>query len=232
MIVFFGHQSVGANLIQGLGELGDDHPFGAWHVTRLAAYQPTMRSTHVLIHERLGENRNPSTKLDAFQQLFASGMVTGVDVALLKFCYVDVSTRTEAESLRGKYEACVEQLTKQQDTARLAHVTIPLRQGPHGIHALLGRALGRRHREHERNRAREGFNDWLRARYASTGTLFDLALLESTRRNGRRHLQRDGADLVPCLAPEWTYDGGHLNESGRSMAARAFLQFLHAFGAH
>lgn len=232
MIVFFGHQSVGADLVQGVRELAGRHPFGAWRVTSRAAYRPTMTGTHVLIHERLGENRKPSSKLDDFHALFASGMLTGVDVALLKFCYVDVSTHHEAEVLRGQYEACIERLAQQHDRVRFAHMTIPLRQVPGGPYALLRRALGRRHREHEGNRAREGFNDWLRARHSGTGALFDLALLESTRRNGRRHLQREAGHLVPCLAPEWTYDGGHLNESGRSMAAGAFLQFLHKFGVH
>ena len=31
---------------------------------------------------------------------------------------------------------------------------------------------------------------------------------------------------VPSLAREWTYDGGHLNDRGRTMAAAAFLEFL------
>lgn len=232
MIVFFGHQSVGADLVQGVRELPRDQLFGAWHVTSLADYRPAATASHVLIHERLGENRNVASKLGGFRQLFAAEKLPGVDVALLKFCYVDVSTHSQAEALRAQYEACMEQLTQQQNTVRFAHVTIPLRQVPRGARALVHRALGHRSREHEGNTCREEFNDWLRARHAGAGTVFDLALLESTQRNGKRHLQREAGHTVPCLAPEWTYDGGHLNEQGRSMAARGFLQFLHEFGTH
>ena len=89
----------------------------------------------------------------------------------------------------------------------------------------LANSLGRRHTAIVGNRARDWFNRQLRERFAGHG-LFDLAALESRRANGKPCELIDAGTRVPSLAREWTYDGGHLNDRGRTMAAAAFLQFL------
>lgn len=228
--VFFGHQSVGADMLAGLKQLRGATA-GVPDIVEVAEHGPT-QSSLVLVHGRLGTNGDPGSKLVAFQQSLNSPELASVDVAILKFCYVDLTTMAAAKSLVSAYGPFMDALAERHSRLRIAHCTIPLRRLPNGPYASLRRSLGHRHPQHDANLAREWFNDRIRSDHLGRGNLFDLALLESTRRDGRRCLHEVGGDRIPSLAPEWTSDGGHLNESGRKMVANAFLKFLSALGTH
>jgi hypothetical protein len=66
----------------------------------------------------------------------------------------------------------------------------------------------------------------MREAYAGRAPVFDLAVLESTRPDGSRVSYTQGADTVYTLAPEYTNDGGHLNEAAKRMVAEQLLIFL------
>jgi hypothetical protein len=217
MLVFFGHQSVGGDLIEGL-RLGTS----GWVGVHAADYLPG--ASHTVIHECIGRNRDPLSKLDDFSAWVQGDRLPALDVALLKFCYVDVCSMADAERLWPVYRARLQELARACSGVRFVHCTIPLRRLPSGPYAFARRLLGHKHPEVMANRARESFNARLRETYGPAGHLFDLAALEATRPDGRacRH------DGVPGLAPDWTYDGGHLNARGRTMAASAFVAFLHS----
>ena len=66
----------------------------------------------------------------------------------------------------------------------------------------------------------------MRKEYEGKAAFFDLARIESTFRDGRRaSYSRDGR-TYDCLVPEYTYDGGHLNDLGRKILAEQLLIFL------
>ena len=69
-----------------------------------------------------------------------------------------------------------------------------------------------------------GLPDQLRADHGSE-PLFDLAGIESTLPDGTRCTQFLDRNRTPGLIPEYTNDGGHLNDVGRAIVATAFLQF-------
>lgn len=56
--------------------------------------------------------------------------------------------------------------------------------------------------------------------------IFNLARIESTRLSGDRVTFRMNNGDVDALAPEYTNDGGHLNELGRKVVASALSEFL------
>ena len=226
MKTFFAHQSVGANILTGLQELtGPERT--AVHVLDLTrAHEPHSAQPLLIIHEQIGVNREPLTKIAAFRERLNAKHRLEVDVAMLKFCYVDISTRHDAETLWKHYEAAIEQLSTDRPGVQLVHCTVPLRSLPEGPYAGLRRALGHRHPAIVANRARDWFNQQLRARFGTGHDLFDLAAVQSRRPDGRPCELVDGDTRVPSLARDWTYDGGHLNEPGRTMAAAAFLEFL------
>lgn len=180
----------------------------------------------LIIHERIGVNREPLTKIAAFRDRLQAAQRPEMDVALLKFCYVDIASQTDAESLWKHYQAAIEQLSTDQPGVQLVHCTVPLRSLPEGPYAWLRRALGHRHPAVVGNRARDWYNRQLRARFGGGHDLFDLAAVQSRHSDGRSCELNDGGTRVPSLAREWTYDGGHLNERGRTMAAAAFIEFL------
>jgi hypothetical protein len=229
MRTFFAHQSVGADILAGIEQLARDGS----HVARVldlaqarAAIEPDLTHSRLIIHQRIGANREPLTKIAAFRDVLDAKHRPEVDVALLKFCYVDIMTQAEAEALWRHYETAIEELSTAHPGVQLVHCTVPLRSLPEGPYAWLRRTLGHRHPGIAANRARDWFNRKLRERFGPGHRLFDLAALESRRANGKPCELIDAGTPVPSLAREWTYDGGHLNDRGRTMAAAAFLEFL------
>jgi len=229
MRTFFAHQSVGADILAGVEQLARDGTYVA-RVLDLAQaraeIEPDLTHSLLIIHERIGANREPLTKIAGFRAVLDAKTVPEIDVALLKFCYVDIATQTEAEALWRHYETAIEELSTVHPGVHLVHCTVPLRSLPEGPYAWLRRALGHRHPAIAANRARDWFNRQLRERFGIGHRLFDLAALESRRTDGKPAELIDAGTRVPSLAREWTYDGGHLNDRGRTMAAAAFLEFL------
>ena len=226
MKTFFAHQSVGANILAGIQESTDLGRTAVRVLDLTRAHEPYPAEPLLIIHERVGTNREPLTKIAAFRDLLNAKHRPEVDVALLKFCYVDIATQPDAETLWRHYEAAIEQLSTDQPGVQLVHCTVPLRALPEGPYAWLRRALGHRHPHIIGNRARDWFYRQLRARFGGRNELFDLAAVQSRRADGRVCELNDGGTRVPSLAREWTYDGGHFNERGRTIAAAAFLEFL------
>ena len=70
------------------------------------------------------------------------------------------------------------------------------------------------------------FNDLLREELGKEELLFDLALIEATFPDGTRNVHQKDGQSFHALVPEYTYDGGHLNEKGRRIVAEQLLIFL------
>jgi hypothetical protein len=217
--LLFGHQSVGEDILRGLRELqarGERVPLVQEGRGPAATEEPQA----VITHFRVGRNGDPEAKIRDFVSAVETG-ADGLDVALFKFCYVDIDSRERAEKLFSAYTDAMDLLQKNQPSVRVAHCTVPLRTLPDGIRWKLKALIGKRPPQLEHNRARELFNDKLRARYGSNAALFDLARLESG-----TGAAAPGA--VPELLPSYSRDGGHLNENGRAVVASAFLKFTQA----
>src|SRR4051794_18630217 len=96
--VFFGHQSVGANLVEGLEDLrafAGDTALRLIHdpVDRPAASLPPA----FFAEAKLGKNGDPAGKLEAFRSVVDAGLPGGLDVALIKICYVDLARVNEVD---------------------------------------------------------------------------------------------------------------------------------------
>ncbi|MDY6949730.1 MAG: hypothetical protein SXG53_28975, partial [Pseudomonadota bacterium] len=202
--VFFGHQSVGADIIRGVSELPDiERRTGPricdrHHMDPNPGAAGAAAAPWVLIHSPVGRNREPLTKLDEFERLAREEFATRVDVALVKFCYVDITAATAVSELFQTYISRMDELANAVPHIRIAHITVPLRTVRPAWRAALGRALGRPDPEVDHNRAREDFNRRLRDT-VPPARLFDLAALESAR------LENRGGDAPPrSLCADWT----------------------------
>jgi hypothetical protein len=225
---FFGHQSVGADIIAGIHSLAPVRKIP--HIEKLPTAQAAVPEGPTLLHAPLGRNGDPASKLAAFAEWLDAGVGDQVDHAMLKFCYVDLTAVDQADSLAQAYDDCMARIRASHPRLRLVHCTIPLRTLPRGAYATVRRMLGHRHASIEGNRARERFNTHLRLLPAGE-LLFDLARHESTHANGRICAHRSGPAQVPGLVPDYTADGGHLNERGRQIVAGAFLNMFDALEA-
>lgn len=218
--IFFGHQSVGGNLIQGVQEVLSASRT-ALRVVETA--DPGVMSEPGLYHARIGFNGAPSSKLEAFAGIV--GRVEGRSTAVLKYCYVDVTKDTDAAALFEEYRTVVEGLKALRPGVTILHVTVPL-LADHGALRHAAAVVRGKPTYREVNLIRGQYNDLLRQTYSGREPIFDLAQLESTKPDGSRATVRYRGRAIPVLAPEWTYDGGHLNEAGRRRMAERFLAAL------
>lgn len=214
LLVLFGHQSVGQNILDGIAELA--HTGVAVPRVLVDLNQPTDAAPGVtLAHFRVGKNGAPLTKIHDFERTVMGDAGRRAQAALFKFCYVDLRDANQVAPLFEAYLQMTERLQRERPDLVLAHVTMPLRSVPTGIVATARRLLGQRHPQSAANAARHAFNELLRERCGSVAPLFDLAAIES-----------GGRDAAPRLLPLYTDDGGHLNRQGRQVVAERFVDFL------
>jgi hypothetical protein len=219
--IYFGHQSVGGNIINGVRSVLADHPEIPLQVFESTSLDSS--SAPGLYHARIGRNGDPGSKTSAFDSIVGHG---GASVAALKFCYVDVDGHSDPDSLFAAYQRNMSTLRARLPSLVIVHVTMPLTTTGEGRRDLLMAKLRGKATSYDLNLIRNRYNALLRQAYVGKEPVFDLARLESTHADGSRSYFTRGADTVYTLAPELTDDGGHLNTSARRAAAESFLALL------
>jgi len=225
--IVFAHQSVGADILEGVAELG--RATAGLRVTVKDAGQLRDDSGPGIYETRVGRNGDPHGKIDDFARLLDAGAGRKADIAMMKLCYVDVDEHTDVEALFAHYRATLAGLRERYPRVTFVHITMPLQGPPDGAvskaRQLAKALLGRGRVTAAMNANRERFNELMRREYGAEA-LFDLARIESTRPDGSAAFLALDGERVPRLAAEYTDDGGHLNSRGRRVAARAFLELL------
>jgi lysophospholipase L1-like esterase len=220
--IYFGHQSVGANLLEGVQELAAE---AGVEVRIRRAEHASQVPPGTFGHTFVAENGKPLKKLESFRTALASA---SVDLALVEFCYVDIGADTDVKALFSRYRETLAELRKAHPRTTFIHETLPLTTAQAGWKALVKRLLGRAPSGTAENARREEYNRLLRAAYAGREPLFDLARVESTAPDGTAVRVAGEGALAPALAPAYTDDGGHLNAQGRRRAARELIAVLAA----
>jgi hypothetical protein len=183
-------------------------------------------NTPVFAHAKIGKNRNPFLKCDDFKEIIETGLGEKTDIAFLKLCFVDISWETDIKALFDYYSKTIRELESKYPRVRFFSVTVPLLASETGILAKIKKLTGQRSLSEEDNIRRDQFNATMREAYGKSGRLFDLAAYEAIRPNGSTSTFSNNKKEYPCLASEWTSDGGHLNEAGEKYIAKELLLFL------
>ncbi len=221
--VLFVHQSVGRDLLAGVSAIAAGMSI-AWPMRDITQVQPAGAA---ILHARLGRNRDPVSKLVAFRDAMTGASGRGVDVALVKLCYVDVRTGSDPDALCRQYVEILEDVARAHPATRVAAITVPLTTAETLARVVFARVLSRRTPERDDNAVRARFNASLRDACGRRGlALFDIAAAESTAPDGSPTRFVSDGRPIESLDPAWTSDGGHLNERGRIAVAGQFLQFL------
>lgn len=224
--VFFGHQSVGGNILKGVQALSAQ----AGVPLRIAEV-PVGSAPPAgpgLFHSIVGQNQAPERKVDDFVSGLGAAAQSPYDVAVLKFCYVDLdeqSAPTAAATLFSRYDRSMADVQAQHPALAVIHATMPLMSDPPGWKTSLKRLLGRATWRDQGNQHRADYNQRVRARYPSAEIL-DLARIESTKADGSESSFTVDGKRIETMALEYTYDGGHLNELGQRHVAAGFLHAL------
>jgi len=221
--VFFAHQSVGTNILDGLADVQGGSDRAALDIVGLDQGMPDGRP--FICHARLGRNGDPRSKTDAFVAALADGVGASIDVAFQKYCYADIDAATDVDALFDYYRRAMEAIRRRLPHLTLLDATVPLRQVEEGPKAVVKKWLGRAPDHYADNVVRERFNDRIRHEYRGRG-LFDLAQIEASAPGEVPHTQRFGSTRVLSLRPEYTDDGGHLNQRGGRHVARALVDLL------
>lgn len=203
--VYFGHQSVGKNILDGLSRMYSDagDPPNIQEVSRSAdAPNPT---GGVLLHSRIGENGDPQSKFAAFDRMMRSGLADTVDVALMKLCYVDFGRRSDPREVFDRYKATMSALERDYPNVTFVYTTVPLTTG-----------------DGWRNQLRTQFNSMVRTELAGK-PLFDIADAESRDDNGSRATGSAFGFPYEQLLERYASDGAHLNADGAQQVARSLV---------
>ncbi len=225
--IFFGHQSVGDNIIQGIGECMDGNPGLKLDVRKTKKTDAFGKG--VFAHFPIGKNEDPGSKIDDFNRIMRSGIGERVDIALFKFCFVDITASTDVRKLFDEYRATMASLRGDYPDVTFVNVTVPLlRKEKSSLKAWMKKVLGRGDGffADEHNVRRNEFNELIRKEYGGRAPVFDLAAIESAYPDGSRETFTHGGKIYYSLAPDYTEDGGHLNGPGRKVVSEQFLVFL------
>jgi hypothetical protein len=225
--ILFGHQSVGDNIVEGMADLIRDHPTIRLTIKQTARPDDLIPGTFA--HFPVGENEKPESKIKDFEEKIRHGMGEKADIALFKFCFVDINATTDVEGLFQSYRETMESLKKEYPSVIFAHMTVPLlRKEKAGIKGLIGRITGRSGGffDDRHNMKRNEYNGYIRRYYTGKEPVFDIAAVESSRPDGTQATFSFGGKKYQALVQEYTEDGGHLNELGKKVVAAQFLGFL------
>jgi hypothetical protein len=221
LTVFFGHQSVGLNIVEGIHDLAATAGGRVPQVRELSS-----AGAHAdgpgLYHFRVGANGDPAGKI----RDFGARPFEGVDIALLKLCYVDIDAATDVRAIIHQYSNEIRRLQSKYPATVFVHVTVPIVSDETGPKAFAKRLLGRPRRGFGDNLQRELYNEMLRKEFGGTEPLFDLALFEATDLQGRVNERFLNGERYLSMNPGYTSDGGHLNERGRRFVAKALVALL------
>jgi hypothetical protein len=221
--VYFGHQSVGNNVLDGLRVLAAAEGVALRIVEAPAGLDDDSPG---IVHAKVGKNRVPTTKCEAFGRFLVEHSGRW-DAALLKFCYADLGDAGEPDPARllDAYKRMIASIRSARPDLVVVHATSPLLSDGMGKRDAIRKSLGFGTSNDEGNRIRNEFNNLLRAEYARD-PIFDVAQAESTRPDGTRSGFRKGGQFFATMAREFTYDEGHLTATGCTWVAQEFARSL------
>jgi len=227
--VFFGHQSVGMNIMDGIRDIAATKNVA--NLSIVEARSADKMQSPGLYHAYVGQNTDPLSKVRDFESILRSGVADAVDVAFLKFCYVDFDETTDVAAIFAAYRDTMNKLKADYPKLKMVHFSAPLTAKETGIKATVKQLIGRKSWSDTSNTVRQVFNQFMRAEYEGKEPFFDIAMVEASDASGMARLSGAGASTFYLLRPEYTNDGGHLNDEGRRRAASWLAAVLAAIPA-
>lgn len=219
--LFFGHKSVGSNLVDGLMMVKEKYPQFSLPVYDLGQ---EYNGGPGLYQKMIGENRDTDSKMNDF---FAhqANFSTDNSVVGMKFCYIDITRDTDVNALFEEYRKRIAEFQRQNPGKRVIHFTAPLTSDATDIKSTIKRWLGKRVRGHGDNLQKRHYNELLLKEYGEDA-VFDIARFQSTLYGNARVAGRINGQAYYAMSPAYTNDGGHLNDYGKEYIATEFVKFL------
>ena len=223
--IYFGHQSVGFNIIAGIEDLMKEYPKIKLNIVETS--DPKDFGSGVFAHSRVGKNTEPTSKTAEFYSFLEQGIAKQADAAALKFCYVDVNSKSDVQKVFDDYVKTIDSLKTKFPDLKLIHFTVPLTTIQTSWKTWIKKIMRKKDIwEYTENVKKNHYNDLLIAKYKGKEPVFDIAMVESTKPDGSRNTYEYNGKTYYSMMPAYTDDGGHLNEIGRKKVAAEFLVTL------
>ncbi len=223
--IYFGHQSVGFNIINGIKSLMKEH--STIKINLVETSNPNDFKDGIFAHSRVGENTNTLSKVESFKQIIENGVGDVADIAFFKLCYVDITEHTDVNAVFEEYKKVMAQLKIQYPKTIFVHFTVPLTVSKTTWKTHIKKLAGKKtFWEFADNIKRNQYNQLLLKEYLGKEPVFDIAEFESTCPDGKRESFEIDNRSYCSMVKEYTNDSGHLNEKGSRMVAEQFLIFL------
>jgi len=227
--IYFGHKSVGQNIVDGIQDVMKQHPQIKLKVRETNRAEDF--SSPIFAHSPVGSNSNPASKMKAFADILDRGVGEKADIAFFKLCWIDILPHTDAEKVFTDYQNFMVRMKEKYPKTTFIHVTVPLTSNESGMKALfkkgkdfIKKLIGRPNVYD--NVKRNELNEMLRRRYEGKEPFFDLARLEATLPGGKQASAGKDGKMGESLVPHYSDDGGHLNAQGRKIVAEHLLILL------
>lgn len=221
--VFFGHQSVGYDLLSGIEQWEDECGI---KLNVLESREIPGNPAPSFQNFRIGENKDPYSKIDDFVELFELLPEEDSSVIMFKFCYIDFSKTANVDSIFTYYKENMLKLKNAHPKCKIVLFTVPVTTLQGGLKAFVKKILSKPLGHARENVKRNAFSNLIRKELAGEFPVFDLALVESTLPDGTICTFKYNGEEHPKLPKKYTRDQGHLNEFGQRMLAWNYLAFL------
>jgi len=215
--VVFAHQSVGENILDGVRVVAKENGVSL----NIVEGRRADSGGPGIFHFKVGANGDPFGKINDYAKTLEAAPFGKADVALVKLCYVDFNSQSDASAIAKSYASAIKQLQTSYPSTRFVAVTAPLTAIPGGPKVWVKKMIGRNPPDLADNTKRKEFNDHLRREF-DRNHLFDIAKLEA-----ETATSEDGKP-IETMRSELTNDGGHLNAEGQRLVGAAFLKILAA----
>ncbi len=223
--IYFGHQSVGNNIIDGINKIMQSN--NSIKLNIIKTNNPDDFDKPIFAHSSIGKNDCPESKITAFKDYMDKGIGNKADIAFFKLCFADIIGTTDVNRVFNVYRNTMSHLKRQYPKTTFVHVTVPLLSTKKTFTTRIKRMVGKRDIwGYDGNIKRNDFNELLRKEYEGKEPVFDPARIESTYADGRESSFTEDGKTYYSLIPEYTNDGGHLNNAGKKVAAEQLLIFL------
>lgn len=230
--IYFGHMSVGYNIIDGLKSVINNKYPNTLNIVE--TNNPADFSKPVFAHSKNGRNLYPKSKIDSFVKQINGNLGKHVDIAFFKMCYVDIRSDSNINEIFQYYKKVFNDLIKRHRKIKFIHFTVPLTTIRNfglkeSIKDLIKKIIGKQtklEKSKNDNIKRWEFNELLKKEYKES--IFDLAGFESLYpdESGKREVFKTDSNAYPALIPEYSNDGGHLNNLGSKIIAKRLLLYL------
>jgi len=220
--IFFAHQSVGGNILDGIRDLSIIYKK---NIKIISFDRNLIINGNGLYHNKIGANGHPMDKIDDFYNKILEAKEKP-DIVFLKLCFVDVTASTNVSALFLHYSNVFDKIRDENPDIQIVHFTVPLKENEVSWKTSIKTFLGLDAWEYADNIKRNQFNKLLLQKYSGNEAVFDIAKLESTGRNGERAIFTHGDHDYLALSSEYSLDGGHLNKKGRQWIAENLIIFL------